>query len=108
MVAFFNSAPASCTAILASETDLWASIFKSSDTFCDSIPVALRVLYAATFTSSYTACVATHALIFLTGYPSGSTLERMREVEPEGYIVKPFQEKNLLAVVRKAIDGRTS
>ena len=47
-------------------------------------------------------------LIFLTGCPSGSTLERMREVEPEGYIVKPFQERNLLAVVRKAIDGRDS
>jgi CheY-like chemotaxis protein len=47
-------------------------------------------------------------LIFLTGYPSGSMLGRMREAEPEGYIVKPFQEKNLLAVVRKAIDGRTS
>ena len=47
-------------------------------------------------------------LIFLTGYPSGITLERMREVEPEGYIIKPFQERNLLTAVRKAIDGRTS
>jgi len=37
--------------------------------------------------------------------PIGSTLERMLEVEPKGYIRKPFQEKNLLAVVRKAIDG---
>jgi hypothetical protein len=32
MVAFFNFAPASWTAMLASETDLWATIFTSSDT----------------------------------------------------------------------------
>ena len=47
-------------------------------------------------------------LIFLTGCPAGSTLERMQELEPEGCIVKPFQEKDLLTVVRKAIDGRAS
>ncbi len=48
------------------------------------------------------------SLIFLTGYPYENTLERMREVEPEGYIVKPFPEVNLLALVRQVMDRRTA
>lgn len=48
------------------------------------------------------------SLIFLTGYPYENTLERMREVEPEGYIVKPFPEVNLLALVRHVMDRRTA
>ena len=47
-------------------------------------------------------------LIFLTGSLSESTLERMQAVKPEGYIEKPFREENLLAVVRKAIEQRTT
>ncbi len=47
-------------------------------------------------------------LIFLTGSLSESTLERMLAVEAEGCIVKPFQEGNLLAVVRKAMGQRTA
>lgn len=47
-------------------------------------------------------------LIFLTGCLSEGTLERMQAVEPEGYIVKPFQEINLLVVVRKAMEQRTT
>jgi len=48
------------------------------------------------------------SLIFLTGHPYANTLERMREVEPEGYIVKPFPEVNLLALVRQVMDRRTA
>lgn len=48
------------------------------------------------------------SLIFLTGYPHKNTLERMREVESEGYIVKPFLEVNLLALVRQVMDRRTA
>lgn len=48
------------------------------------------------------------SLIFLTGHPYANTLERMREVEPEGYIVKPFPEVNLLALVRQVMDWRTA
>lgn len=42
-------------------------------------------------------------LIFLTAYTSERTIERMNEVAPEGYIVKPFLDRELLAVVEKAI-----
>jgi CheY-like chemotaxis protein len=43
-------------------------------------------------------------LVFLTAYTPDSTLERIRAVAPDGYLMKPFLEWDLLAVVRKAID----
>ena len=43
-------------------------------------------------------------LVFLTAYTPDSTLERIREVAPDGYLMKPFLEWDLLAVVRKALD----
>ncbi len=43
-------------------------------------------------------------LIFLTAYTSESTLDRMKTVAPVGYIVKPFQDKDLLALVRKGVE----
>jgi CheY-like chemotaxis protein len=42
-------------------------------------------------------------LIFVTAYSSETTLERMKEVAPEGVIFKPFIEKDLLDLVAKAM-----
>ena len=40
-------------------------------------------------------------LIFVTAHTSECMLECMREVAPDGIIVKPFLEQDLLAVVRE-------
>ena len=45
-------------------------------------------------------------IIFVTAYTSERTLERMREVAPDGVIIKPFGYEDLLALVRKALDQR--
>jgi CheY-like chemotaxis protein len=42
-------------------------------------------------------------LIFLTAYTSQATLLRMREIEPEGYIVKPFIDWQLLECIRNIL-----
>lgn len=42
-------------------------------------------------------------LIFLTAYTSERTLERMNEVAPEGYLVKPFLDQELLDIAEKAV-----
>ena len=42
-------------------------------------------------------------LIIVTAYTSDSTLERVREVAADGYISKPFLDKDLLALVGKTI-----
>jgi CheY-like chemotaxis protein len=44
--------------------------------------------------------------IFITAYTSPAILERIWEVAPEGYIVKPFLDKDLLTLVRKVLDKR--
>ena len=45
-------------------------------------------------------------VIFITAYTSPAILERIREVGPDGYIVKPFLDKDLLELVRKILDKR--
>ena len=45
-------------------------------------------------------------LIFVTAYTSDRTIERMREAAPDGVIIKPFLDTDLLALVRKAIGPR--
>jgi CheY-like chemotaxis protein len=45
-------------------------------------------------------------VIFITAYTSPAILERIREVAPDGYIVKPFLDKDLLELVRKILDKR--
>jgi CheY-like chemotaxis protein len=44
--------------------------------------------------------------IFITAYTSPGILQRIREVAPDGYIVKPFLDKDLLDLVRKIIEKR--
>ena len=41
--------------------------------------------------------------IFLTSHADASTLQRAKEVKPYGYIVKPFQEKNIRAAIEIAL-----
>ena len=43
-------------------------------------------------------------VIFVTAYTSDATLERMRGVAPDGVIVKPFLDGELLSLVGKAVD----
>ncbi|MEQ8337989.1 MAG: response regulator [Cyclobacteriaceae bacterium] len=42
-------------------------------------------------------------LIFLTSYYDNQTLDRVKEVKPEAYIVKPFEERNLIANIELAL-----
>ncbi len=43
--------------------------------------------------------------LFLTSYSNKETLERAKAVEPSGYIVKPFNERTLLATLEIAISN---
>ena len=43
--------------------------------------------------------------IFVTSYADRETLEKAKGVEPSGYIVKPFNEKTLLATLEIAISN---
>ena len=43
--------------------------------------------------------------IFLTSYSDRITLERAKQVKPSGYIVKPFNERTLLASLEIAISN---
>ena len=47
-------------------------------------------------------------VIFITAYSSPGILERIREVGPDGYIIKPFLDKDLLNLVRKVLDERAA
>jgi CheY-like chemotaxis protein len=46
-------------------------------------------------------------LIFLTADSTERTLERVRELEPEGYLTKPVMEKDLFAAIRTALAKKT-
>jgi len=47
-------------------------------------------------------------LIFVTAYTSERMLKRMHEVAPDGVIVKPFMDDDLLAVIAKAVARPTA
>ena len=42
-------------------------------------------------------------LIFVTAYSPERTLDRMRDISPEGVLIKPFRDTDLLALVKKAV-----
>jgi DNA-binding NarL/FixJ family response regulator len=46
--------------------------------------------------------------LFLTAYSDKSTLERAKQVQPAGYIVKPFNERTLLASLEIAISNHAA
>jgi DNA-binding NarL/FixJ family response regulator len=46
--------------------------------------------------------------LFLTSYSDKSTLDRAKTVQPSGYIVKPFNERTLLASLQIAISNHAA
>jgi DNA-binding NarL/FixJ family response regulator len=46
--------------------------------------------------------------LFLTSYSDKNTLDRAKKVKPSGYIVKPFNEKTLLASLEIAISNHAA
>jgi CheY-like chemotaxis protein len=42
-------------------------------------------------------------LIFVTAYTPDRTLDRMRDLAPDGVIIKPFEDTDLLALMEKAL-----
>lgn len=46
-------------------------------------------------------------VIFLTGYADEATLERVKEVGPSGYLVKPFKQREIRAAIEIALERRT-
>jgi DNA-binding NarL/FixJ family response regulator len=46
--------------------------------------------------------------LFLTSYSDKGTLERAKKVKPSGYIVKPFNEKTLIASLEIAISNHAA
>lgn len=46
--------------------------------------------------------------LFLTSYSDKETLQRAKAVQPSGYIVKPFNEKTLLASLQIAISNHAA
>ncbi len=42
-------------------------------------------------------------VIFLTAYSENKIIERAKQAEPYGYIVKPFQDRELKAVIEVAL-----
>lgn len=46
--------------------------------------------------------------VFLTSYSDRDTLEKAKNVKPSGYIVKPFNEKTLLASLEIAISNHAA
>lgn len=43
-------------------------------------------------------------IIFLTAYGDADTLERAKSARPHGYLLKPFQERDLIPVIELALD----
>ncbi len=46
--------------------------------------------------------------IFLSSHADASTLERAKEVRPYGYLVKPFQEKDIHTTIEMALNNFTN
>jgi len=45
-------------------------------------------------------------VIYLTAYADDHTLERAKETEPQGYLLKPFQERELRATIEMTLERR--
>lgn len=46
------------------------------------------------------------SIVFLTAYSDEETLERAREIKPEGYLVKPITENDLRSTLKMALSRR--
>ena len=47
-------------------------------------------------------------IIFLTGFADSATINRAQVVCPDGFLVKPFREKDLLIYCSKVVDAMSS
>jgi len=47
-------------------------------------------------------------LIFVTAYSPERTIDRMRDIAPDGVITKPFHDSDLPAMITKALAGQTA
>jgi len=45
-------------------------------------------------------------LVFLTAYSSERTREQVKDIRPEGYLIKPVMETDLLATITTALAGQ--
>ena len=45
-------------------------------------------------------------IIFISAYSNQNRIEEALAVSPCGYLLKPFEEKDLLAVIRKALNPK--
>jgi CheY-like chemotaxis protein len=45
-------------------------------------------------------------VIFLTAYSNQNRIAEAEEVSPDGYLIKPFMEKDLLCALGKVLNGR--
>jgi len=46
-------------------------------------------------------------IVFLTAYADDVTLARAREIRPAGYVLKPFDPRNLYVVIEMALYSRS-
>lgn len=46
-------------------------------------------------------------VIYLTAYSEDATLQRARQTQPYGYLIKPFSERELHATIQMALERRT-
>ena len=42
-------------------------------------------------------------VVFLTAFAEGTTLERAKQAHPLGFILKPFEDRELMAVIEMAV-----
>lgn len=45
-------------------------------------------------------------IVYLTAYIDTATLERINRIQPGGYVVKPFQDKDLRSAIETALQQR--
>src|SRR5262245_25038560 len=46
------------------------------------------------------------AIVYLTAHSDRSTIERAKETSPDAYVLKPFQERDLLVAIEMALHRR--
>ncbi|MFM6192032.1 MAG: response regulator [Planktothrix sp.] len=44
-------------------------------------------------------------IIYITAYSDSSTIERTKETNPSGYLVKPFKSQEVIDIVEKALQS---
>jgi CheY-like chemotaxis protein len=47
-------------------------------------------------------------IVFLSAFAESDTLERAKLVEPRGYIIKPFDDRQIGTIIESALEGSSS